>query len=177
MFSDVTDEILKYLGIIALLFGVFWSLHKVYILFIKPKTRKSKYCRLYSLIEDWFDEIDKNLESDLNYSLLNNKENKIHQFIIDNNLDKDKLRFSKKFRRKFLRFCGIGKEYINDKELFYKYGRVHSNWIYLDVYINLLIGAFYTFSAHYQAKTKETNFADVDMRVKLLKVYWDYKRK
>jgi len=177
MFSSNIGEILQYIGVISLLLGVFWSFHKVYTLFIKPKQKKYKYHKLFEMIEDWFDEIDKNLELGLNNAVMNNKENKIHQYIIDNKLDTDKMRFSRKFRREFLKFCGIGEKHLNDKKLFYTYGRVQSDWIYLNVYINILFGAFYTFSTNYSTKSKETNFADVEMRVKLLKLYWNYKRK
>jgi len=170
------DEVLKYIGALSLLLGLFWSLHKVYFHFIKPKRKTIKYHKLYELIEDWFDEIDKNLEHELNIQLLYNKEKKIHQFIIDNKLKNNKLNFNKKFRREFLKFCDISEKYINDKKLFYKYARVQSDWIYLDVFINSLIASFYTFLAKYKLKSEETNFADIDMRLKLLKLYWEYKR-
>lgn len=95
---------------------------------------------------------------------------------MDNERTNDELRFGRKFRVKFLRFCGIGKKYLNDKELFYKYGRVNSDSTYLQVYVNMLFGAFSSFSADYNSKSKETNYADVEMRVKLLKMYWNVKR-
>lgn len=176
MFSVIVNEILKYIGIISLLFGVFWSLHKIYIIFIKPKLKRAKHQKLFEMVEDWFDEIDNKLELGLNYALLNNKENKIRQYIIDNNLANDKMRFNNKFRKDFLRNCGIKEKYIDDRKLFYKYSRVPNDWISLDVYINLLIGEFYTFSANFDAKSAETNFADVEMRVKLLKNYWKIRR-
>jgi hypothetical protein len=171
------DEVLTYIGAFSLILGFFWSLHKVYIHFIKPKRKLSKYHKLYELIEDWFDEIDKNLEMGLNYPLLNNKENKIRQYITDNSIKDDKIKFHKRFKKKFLKLCGIKKTLRNNNELFIKYSRQPIDWTYLENYINTLLGAFYTFSSNYNAKNENANFAEVEMRVKLLKLYWGYKRK
>ena len=171
------ELLLKYIAALSLILGFFWSLHKIYTQFLKPKRKKIKYHKLYELIEDWLDEIDKNLEAGLNYSLLNNKETKIRQYLIDNKINYSKLRFDKSFRRNFLKFCGIKKALQDDKDLFMKYSRQTIDWTYLEDYINFLFGAFYTFSSNYDSKNGEANFAEVEMRVKLLKLYWNYKIK
>lgn len=99
----IVEEILKYIGTISLILGFFWSIHKLYDHFLKPKRKISKYHKLFLMIEDWFDEIDKNLEGGINYSLLSNKENKIRQYITDNKIGSDKLKFNKRFKRRFLK--------------------------------------------------------------------------
>jgi hypothetical protein len=171
------DEIFKYIGILSLILGFFWSLHKTYSHFIKPKRNIFKYHKLFEMIEDWFDEIDKNLEASLNYSLLNNKENKIRQYLLDSGISNHKLKFNKNFRKRYLKFIGINKSHLNDVNLFAKYSRQPIDWIYIEDYIGILFGAFYTFSNDYNANNGKANFAEIEMRVKLLKLYWNYKRK
>ncbi|MGA9295105.1 MAG: hypothetical protein WBV81_21130, partial [Ignavibacteriaceae bacterium] len=118
-----------------------------------------------------FDMIDKNFESGLNFGELNNKEKKIRQFIIDYKLQNAKFRFSKKIRNDFLEFCGIDRRYRNNKELFKKYSRCPDDWTFLEIFINELIGSFYTFSKNYKTKNVDTNFADIEMKIKLLRMY------
>ena len=175
MFETNFDFFLKILGIISLSLGIFWGIYRFYTEFIISKTKRHKYHKLYQLIENWFDEIDKNLERDLNFSKLNNMEKKIRLYITDNKLLQSKLKFTKKFRIKFLGSCGIKKELSYNKELFCKYGRCPYNWIFLDIYINQLISSFYIFLNNYKSKNVNTNFAEVEMRIKLLRMYWKIK--
>lgn len=174
---SLVDEILKYIGIMSLILGFFWSIHKLYDRFLKPKRKTSKYHKLFLMIEAWFDEIDKNLEGGINYSLLSNKENKIRQYITDNKIGSDKLKFNNRFKRKFLKFCGIKRSLLDDKELFYKYSRQSVDWTYLEDYINLLFSSFYDFLRDFNLKNGKANFANVEMKIKLLRLYWNYKIK
>ena len=65
-------------------------------IWLYKRTKKGKIKKFYFLIQDWYDEIDKNLNNNLNLDLLNNKEDKILQFLEDNKLNKTKLKINKK---------------------------------------------------------------------------------
>ncbi|MBA7510619.1 hypothetical protein ES705_02605 [subsurface metagenome] len=151
--------------------GVIFTLYMIYAIIISPRLKRNKLKRLYELIQNWYDEINQNLEKGLNLSLLNNKENKITQFIEDNGLGDYQLKFSKSFRKKFLKFCGIKKELQANEELFTKYSRCLADRMYLTVFWNSLVGAFYIFHREYSSQSGKAYFADISMRLKVLKMY------
>ena len=156
---------------VCTILGGIWLLYKIYAKLISPRLLRNRLRKLYSLIQDWFDEIDQNLEKELNLSLLNNKENKITQFIEDNGLSDYQLKFSKSFRKKFLKFCGIKKELQANEELFSEYSRCLADRMYLTVFWNSLVGAFYNFYREYTSQSGKAYFADISMRLKVLKMY------
>jgi len=123
------------------------------------------------MLKEWFDEIDIHLSEGLNLDLLNNKENKIRSFVNDSHLNHYKMQLSEKFRYNFLKFCGIKNELRNDKDLFFKYSRCPPDGMYVDTFCNLLFSSFYEFYSKYKRNDKATNFADVEMRMKFLKMY------
>lgn len=162
---------LTVIAAICTILGGMWLLCKIYAKLISPRLLRNRLKKLYSLIQDWYDEIDQNLEKGLNLSLLNNKENKITQFIEDNGLGDYQLKFSKSFRKKFLKFCGIKKELQANEELFTQYSRCLADRIYLTVFWNSLVGALYIFHREYSSQSGKANFADISMRLKVLKMY------
>jgi hypothetical protein len=86
------SEIFKILANISLILAVIFGAYKIYIYFFRICSKKrKKLSRLFYLIQDWFNEIDKNLESGINLSILNNKENSITSFIEENHLNKYKI--------------------------------------------------------------------------------------
>lgn len=99
-------EILK---IISLIFGVFLSGYAI-VKILSPFFKRKKLKRFFELVQDWFDEIDKNLETGINLSILNNKENKISFFLDENHLNKYKIEISRSFVRKYLKKFGLKKE-------------------------------------------------------------------
>lgn len=139
-------------------------------IFLIRKTKITKIKKLYFLIQDWFDEIDINLNKNLSFDLLNNKENKIRQFIEDNKLKNTRLKISKKIRSKFLKYCGIKEELLDNIELFKKYSRSNSDFLYIDEFFYSLIGAFLKFHNNYKNAKPETNFADIEMKIKFFKM-------
>ena len=125
---------------------------------------------MVELIEQWFDEIDQNLEKGLNLGKLNNIEKKIvdhSQEYLTNYKIKPSIRMIRKWNRKM----GLKKELQSSAELFEKLSRVPKDGICLEVFINMLIGNFYTFHQTYQKKSNECNYANVEMPVKFLKFY------
>lgn len=179
MVSCIGSFIESTIGKLVILFtfiGCIYGFCRFWTKIISPRTQKSRLKKLYNLIEDWFDTIDINLEEKINISLLNNKENKIGSYIEDNKLSTHKLKFSKRFRKKFLKFCGIKKFLRNNKELFTKYSRCPADEIYLDIFWNCLVADFYKFYGKYSEKSENANFADIDMKIKVLKMYLGIKQ-
>jgi len=166
-------EILK---IVSLIFGVFLSGYAIAKIF-SPFFKRKKLNKFIELVQDWFDEIDKNLETGINLSVLNNKESKITSFIEEKHLYKYKIKISKRFIRRYLNKIGINKESRNDMNLFFKYSRCNSREIYLKDFWNSLIGSFLKFHSAYKNNEKELNYADIEMRIKFLRQYLKIKEK
>ena len=136
---------------------------------IEPRRTKSKLRHLFALIEDWFDEIDRDLEQGLSIALLNNKENKFRHYIEDSALSRYTMTFSPTFKREYLKSCGIKHELSGSDALFEEYSRCPSNGISLTSFVNCLVGAFYTF--HKEYKAGKGNYADFEMGVKFFRYY------
>jgi len=161
----------EWLGRFAALFAVIGGLWGVYTKFIKPKRLKIKLRKFTKMATEWFDEIDCNLEVGLNLAVLNNKENKIHEFIKDN-LPSYWIRPSKEMIRKWNKEMGFKKEYWDCQEKFQEYSRVPSKGMPLESFFNMLVGKFQRFKAHYPPKqTGKCNFAEIEMPIKFLKFY------
>jgi hypothetical protein len=159
------------LSIIAVLITVVGGAYGFWKKFIVPKLTIQKLRMLYALVEDWFDTVDQSNISEANIFLLNNKGNKIRSFIKDNGLEYYKMVFPTEFRREFLKFCGIKEELRNNPEIFEEYSRCPAGGLYVSMFWGFLERAFYDFKNKYDLKDPETNFANVEMRVKLLKMY------
>lgn len=161
---------------IALILSTFLSIYAIYKIF-SPFFKRKKLKRYFELVQDWYDEIDKNLETGINLSILNNKENKITSFLEENHLNKYKIKISKSFVRKYLKKNGLKKELQSNLELFYKYSRCNSRRIYLKDFWNSLCGAFMQFHPAYKNGKKHYNYADIEMRVRFLRQYLKIKEK
>ena len=159
------------LSITAVLITVVGGAYGFWKKFIVPRLTIEKLKRLYALVEDWFDTIDRSNISDVNIFVLNNKGNKIRTFIKDNGLEYYKMVFPPEFRGEFLRFCGIKEGLRDNPEMFEEYSRCPARGLYVSMFWGFLEQAFYNFKNKYEQKDQETNFADVEMRVKLLKMY------
>ena len=162
---------MEVLGGIAVLITILGGMYGFYRKFISPKLVTHKFKRFYNLVEDWFDTIDQSNISDVNILLLNNKGNKIRSFIKDNGLEYYKIVFPVEFRREFLKFCGIKEGLRDNPEIFEEYSRCPAGGLYASMFWGFLERAFYDFKNKYDLKDPETNFADVEMRVKLLRMY------
>lgn len=163
------------LGAIAALITIIGGCHRFWKRIVAPKLTSNKLQRFYALVEDWFNEIDRSNITDLSMTLLNNKENKIRAFIEDSNLKDYRLNFSLDFRKRFLKFCGIKEELQSSEELFEKHSRCPANGIDIWTFWHALLGDFYEFKQLYKKQDRRTNFANVEMRIKLLKMFVGYK--
>ncbi|MCX5726965.1 MAG: hypothetical protein NT030_07340 [Candidatus Saganbacteria bacterium] len=159
---------------LATLLGAAWAGSQLIEKHIFPRLKSTKLKKLYSMIEAWHDEIDQNLDRGLNLDLLANREKKIAEFIKKNGLSNHELIFSEKFRRKFLKDCGIKQELLTDKDLFAKYSRFKTDNIYIDLFWTFLIASFYKFRQKY-LNGENANFADVEMPLKMLRMYLNIK--
>jgi len=157
--------------LIVSLFTIIGSLYGFYRIIVKPKMTKTKLNNLLKMIINWFDELDCNLEKELNLSVLNNKENKIRDFI-DNYLSKYKIKPKKKMIVKWNKRMGIKTELQNSADIFKKYSRIPVSGIYIPEFFTMLVANFYKFHGAYENNNKqECNFADIEMPVKFLKFY------
>jgi hypothetical protein len=156
--------------------GGLWVIYQIFQKIISPRLTKSKLKKLYLLIEDWLDEIEVNLDKGIDIEILGLKEKKIEEFIRDN-FKYYKLKFSKRFRKKFLKDCGIKKELRTSKEIFERYSRCPSDMMYLDHYWIQLWKNFYEFHGNYKNQNGEINFANVTMQLRVLKLYLGIKKK
>ena len=162
---------LEWLGGLAALVAVVGGSYKFYTLWIHPRLSSSKFKRFYSLVQDWFDAIDASNISDLDIARLEVQEKRIDAFLRDSGLDAVPMAFSRDFRRQFLEACGIKEELRSNPELFEKFSRCPANGTDTRTFWVSLLGAFYQFKGLYDANSTDTNLADVEMRVKLLKLW------
>ena len=167
-------DIFEIIGKISTVIGIVWGIYQINKYLIAPKLQRTKIIKFYSLIKDWYNEIDTNLDN-LNMNLIYNKENFINEYIKDNRLEDYKIIFSKKIRRNFLKEVGFVKEKQDDVILFAQYSRFKTHTIFLSTFWGILQGNFYRFYNNYKKSASETNFADVEMPIKLFKLYFNIK--
>jgi hypothetical protein len=138
--------------------------------FIRPRLARAKLRRVYALVEDWFDEIDRGLEAGLNMSSLANKEMKVASYIRDHQLGKKSFPITARMRRRFLKDCGLRPELCEDRNLFAEYSRWPESQVNVDSWWLGVLGAFYRFHKLYSEGSSDANFADVEMRLKLFRM-------
>jgi len=161
----------EWLRNLAVILAVNGGLCALYDRFIKPHTCKAKLLKIKAMINDWFDYIDRNLEKGVDFAELNNRENKICEFI-KSNLNEYWIRPSSKIIKKWNRKMGLKKEFWNSHEMFKLYARIPANGIPLDVFFDLLVGTFLRFNNNYHKDPPgEYNYADLEMPVKFFRFY------
>ena len=159
------------LGVIATVVGVPLVLQQTWLHIVRPRLKRTKLRRAFELIQTWFDQVDRNIEHGVDRPLIDNLEGKIDSYLRDHALERHSIRFSKRFRRRFLREVGIKRELLDNPELFEKFARSPLSGTDLGTWWGMTRGAFYRFSAAYERNSADTNFADVQMRVRLLRLY------
>jgi len=142
----------------------------IYEKLIKPHTPKAKLHTLCNMVEQWFDEIDCNLENGLNLAKLNNMESKFTNYIRDN-LRHYEIKPDIWMVRKWNKQMGFKESVLDDTNLFEQYSRLPATGMYLDTYIYKIIGNFLSFYKAYQEKSEQCNYAEVEMPIKFLKFY------
>lgn len=160
----------------GVLVGLVIGLHQLWAHILAPRTKRYKLNVAYELIQQWFDLIDVSLEGGVDQARLQNLEARIDRYIEDHGLAYYQLVFTSAFQHRFLNYCGIRSEFHNP-EMFEKYARAPVSGIDLQSYWRLLVGAFSTFHRKYSAKESDANFFDIEMRVKLFRIYLGVKEK
>lgn len=162
----MADLILIAGGLIAAVAGV----HKLWVHLLAPLTQRYKLKGAFALIQQWFDQIDTSLEHEIDLPRLHNLEARIDRYLTDQGIGQYQLKFTPAFQGRFLQHCGIRKEF-HTPETFEKYARYPAGGIDLQSFWQLLEGAFSGFHAAYAAGRPGANFSDVEMRVKVLRMY------
>lgn len=163
--------ILELLGLAAAAVGVPLVVYDTWGRLVVPRLRRTKLRRFHALVEQWFDEIDRSLERGVYDALVANLEDKISAYLRDQRLETVRMQFTKRFRVRFLRRCGLKAELCSDPELFRQFARVPATGIDLKSWWQQLMGLYYRFIRNYRTGSPDTNFADVKMSVLLLKMY------
>jgi hypothetical protein len=166
-------ELITFIGVLV---GLVIGLHQLWVHILAPRTKRYKLNVAYDLIQQWFDLIDTSLESGVDQSRLQNLEARIDRYIEDHSLSYYQLKFTLAFQHRFLMYCGIRPEF-HSPEMFEKYARAPVSGIDLQSYWRLLVSAFSTFHRKYGAEESGANFSDIEMRVKLLRIYLGVKEK
>lgn len=170
MLSHSQDILLFSWPTLGVVLGIIVAVITIYEKIIKPHTLKTKLMKLDGMIGEWFDEIDCNLEKGLNIASLNNKEEKISDYIRDE-LPRHRIKPDKLMIRQWNKMMGHKTEFQDSPELFQKYSRLPADGMYLDMYANTIFGNFYRFHNLYQTESDGCNYAEIQMPVKFLKFY------
>jgi len=142
--------------------------------FIKPRMKMSKLKRFGELVVGWFDFIDKSNIDDVNVFELNNLENKISSYIEDHGIGDDFMKFDERFRRKFVKFCTLSADSYSDAE-YERFSRLPAKGLTVREFWLSIMGEFMKFRKGYKEGSPDVNYADVEMRVKALKMYFGLK--
>ena len=156
---------LTFVSLVLSLIGV-GGIYGVYKTFIKPRRTKTKLRNLLPLIQEWFDEIDVNLENELLLRKLNNKEKKINEYI-ETNLKGYFIKPNKKIKRKWNKKMGIKKELWDSDELFQEYSRVPAEGVKIESFLIMIFANFYKFFNEFNSESKNNcNFGDIEQPIK-----------
>lgn len=162
----------KWIEELTVLVSALSGFYGFYALFIKPRRIKTKLREFTLMVIDWYDEIDRNLEQELNMSALNNKESKILWFV-RRKLKRYWIRPSAIIIQKWNKEMGYKKAYWDNIELFRKSSRIPQEGMPLDLFFCMLVANFLKFHENYKQKRPECNFAELEMPVKFLKFYME----
>lgn len=170
------ENLLEIAGYIVTLIAAGYGFYKWLIV----RTRRSRVLTAYERIKIWFDEIDSTLSAGIDHDKVSVLERGIDEFLKDHKLEMYGLKFSKKFKQRFIKEMGLKRELWNSEELFQKYSRMMIDKIYLQVFWWELRGTFYKFYTEYQKKDSniaskspqllKTHWGDVEQRMKVLKL-------
>jgi hypothetical protein len=161
-------SLLAYITTCGASVGLFIGLLTIYEKLVKPNLKKTKLRIAVSLINDWFDYIDCNLEKGIDFPVLDNKEKKVANYI-ESNLKGYEIKLNKKIRRAWLKKQGIKKTLLDSEELFTNYSRMSCDGYDLFMFFYLIAGNFLSFHVDYKSDNpKGCNFATVEMPVKFL---------
>ncbi|TET39221.1 MAG: hypothetical protein E3J72_00840 [Planctomycetota bacterium] len=157
-------------GIVASICAIVGAAYAIYWRFIKPRKLKTRLQQVTNMIMEWFDEIDCNLDAGLNIAALNNRENKVRDYI-NRKLKAYWIRPTPKIIRAWNRETGMKKEVRDSKEIFQKRSLVPADGIQIDLFFNTLVGNFTRFYSKYSGKDTGCNFAEVETPIRFLKFY------
>jgi len=158
-------------GKAGVLVGSLVGLRTLYVQFIKPHTLKTKLAKAVEMIEAWFDEIDRNVQSGIDLDSLFNRERKINEHI-ETNLKYYWIKPSKRMIYRWNRKMGIKKELCGSEDLFQKFARIPASGYPLGGFFTMLTGIFLRFHQNYhKTPPGDYNYADIEMPVKFLKFY------
>lgn len=156
--------------ITSALVGAAAGMHQLWLHVLAPRTQRYKLKGAFALIQQWFDQIDTSLEHGVDLPRLHNLEARIDRYLMNQGLGRHQLRFTPAFQRRFLRHCGLREEF-HTPETFEKYARYPASGIDLQSFWQLLAGAFSGFHGAYTAGRPGANFSEVEMRIKVLRMY------
>lgn len=162
--------IIEIIAITASVCTVTGGIYAVYANIIKPKIKRTRLINLLEMIIQWYDEIDCNLEMNINLSKLNNMEDEIRNYIQEN-LKTYKIKPSANIIRNWNKKMGFKEELLNSPVLFEEYSRLPAKGMSIEIFIDIIIGNFYSFYQKYQLKSDKCNYADIKMPVKFLDFY------
>lgn len=156
---------------IAALIGGLAGAHQLYHHVVRPRRRRTRALLACELIEQWFNAVDQTIEHGFDMPRIYNLEDRVSRYLDEANLQLIPMRFSLRFRRRFLKGC-VALEFRDDPQLFERYSRVTAEGTTLGVLWADLVRDFHAFRKHYQEKSPETNFANLEMRIRLLRMYF-----
>ena len=151
--------------------GVPLVVQQMWLRLIRPWRQQTKLQRAYALMQEWFDEIDRTLEQGVDERRLARREGEVDAYLQDPLVARYPMRFSRRFRREFLQGVDLPDEVLDSEVLFEKYTRAHVGGTDLGTWWSMTQGAFYGLYAEYLRRGPDANWADVQMRVRLLKEF------
>lgn len=160
-----------WLGVVIAAIGVPLVLQQTYQHVLGPRRKATKLRRLYTLVEEWHDYVDRNLEAGINHSHLNSLEQKVSTYIKDQRLGRILIKYDDAFRRQYLADIGVREGFRDDVTLFRRYSRAHTDAVDIATWWMLLAGSAWRFLGNYARKAPETNWADIQAQVRVLKQF------
>lgn len=156
------------------MFGIVTDLKEIVSLAIKgiDKYKKKKQLEeMLVLVNDWYDYIDCNLEKGIDPAILDNKDQKVLNYI-SLELRGYQIRVSMSMIIRWNKMMGIKRELVRDFDIFCKTSRVGFNGVTLDYFFMNLIGSFSSFHSLYKSQNPTgCNFANISMAVRFLNFY------
>lgn len=156
---------------VGTLIGAAAGAHQLYYHFIRPHRKQTKLLHACHLIEQWFDAIDETVEHGFDLPRIYNREDRVARYLEEHNLLLVPLTFDARFRRRFLRGCAplVTRE---DPAVFERFARTSAKGTSLGSLWGELVRAFHDFRKKYEEKSDRANFAELEMRLRLLRMYF-----